>query len=336
QTEEFSAGGAQKEENLIRTREKKIGQDLSAKKKECEAFLSKSRRGYFEALTRAHVPFDIILDHSLTREGLSKYKTLVLPDATCLSDETAEIIKQYVADGGNLLGTYEAGFYDEIGNPSNKLMEVLGIASVEGAFPVTNGENYLQASTDHLGYKQGVMIERAPHVLKIRGTSDSKMLEQLLNPVEGDYLPLNGISSYPGVITHSYGKGKVAYFAEALGPFCNAGLIAAEDRVCKMLEELSGGFTLQVEAPRTVTVERFRQKDSNRVILHLVNNSVDGRPVREFLPALDIRIRVESSDQPRKVFALREGEKLESSYADGVLSIALPKLTQYEVIVLEY
>jgi hypothetical protein len=336
QFEEFSTGGVSKEENLIVERGEKHGLDLCARKRDCEQFLRSSHMGYFEALTRAHVPFDILLDPDITSEKLSNYKTLVLPDASCLSEEAAGAIRDFVAQGGNLLATFEAGLYDEDGQPSDVLMDVLGIQAVEGLFPVTNGENYLNANEDHLGFRKGSLIERAPYVLKIKANSDCKVWEHVLNPVTGDYLPLKGISPYPGLITRNLGKGKVAYFAEGLGHFCKAGLTAPEDRLTRMLHELSGGFAVEVDAPRTVSVECYRQKTRNRVILHLVNNTVDGRPVREFLPVHDIVIRLRSSEKPTKVYTLREGLEPVTAHLEGALSITIPTLSLYEVVVVEY
>lgn len=334
--EDFSGGGAKKEENLITEREAKHTQDLSSRKKACEKFLYDSRIGYFEALTRAHVPFNILLDPDITKEKLSRYKTLILPDASCLSAEDVQVIRDFVANGGNLLASFEAGMYDEIGNPSDALLDLLGIQEVEGLFPVTMGENYLSANEDHLGVKKGYMIARAPQVLKIKSGPDSTAWEQVFNPVEGDYLPLNGISEYPGLITHSFGKGKVAYFAEGLGPFCKAGLTDAEDRLTLMLRELSGGFAVEVDAPRTVSVECYSQEAQDRMIFHLVNNTIDGRPVREFLPVSDIKVHFRSTQEPSRVYALREGGKVQTAFENGRLTVSIPKLELYEVIVVEY
>lgn len=336
QYEEFSAGVSQKEENLIRERASQRSQDLSSRKRACEGFLRSSRIGYFNAMTSAHIPFDILLDSSINKEVLSKYKTLIMPDAFCLSAEDAAVIKDFVAGGGNLLASFEAGLYNEIGEPSDDLLDLLGIEKVDGMFPVTNGENYLHGSEDHLGFVKGCLIERAPYVLKIKPVADSKAFEQVLEPTDGDYLPLKGLSPYPGLITHSFGSGKVAYFAEAIGPFCEAGLLAPADRMCRMLNEMTGGFSVEVDAPRTVSVESYKQEGTDRVIIHLVNNTFDGRPVREFLPVSDLKLKIRSSKKPSKVFALREGQEVVSSYADGALSIGLPKLESYEVVVVEY
>ena len=335
--EEFSTGGAAtKEENLVLERDNKTAADLNAGKRNCEEFLSQSRVGFFEALTRAHVPFDIILDSDLTQHRLSKYRALVLPDAVCLTEEEVQAIRSFVRDGGCLLSTFEGGLYREDGEPSDLLFDVLGIDRVDGMFPVVNGENYLIANENHLGFRQRDLIERSPYALKIRTTASTRTLEQLLNPVDGCYLPLEGVSQYPGLITHSFGKGRVAYFAEALGVVCEAGLPAAEDRLCGVLRKLVGGFLVEVDAPRTVSVECRHQRLQRRVILHIVNNTVDGRPVRQFLPVNNVQLKLCSPDAPQSVVALSEGGSVESSYSQGVLCMTIPVLDVYEVLVIQY
>ena len=45
---------------------------------------------------------------------LNEVRTLILPDAECLSDPELDVIKQWVQDGGNLLFTQASGGFDEI------------------------------------------------------------------------------------------------------------------------------------------------------------------------------------------------------------------------------
>ena len=64
-----------------------------------------------QALIEAHIPFDLVFDEHLA--NLSKYKTLVLPDSECLSDQQLEYIRAFVAKGGGLVAIGQAGLYDE-------------------------------------------------------------------------------------------------------------------------------------------------------------------------------------------------------------------------------
>lgn len=327
------AGG--KEENLVFTRNNQVTKNLIEKKKACERVLGESMSGYFAALTRAHIQFDVLLDSGINKEKLSKYKVLILPDASCLTDESAKAIKEYVSEGGCLLGSFEAGMYDEIGGQSDALLDVFGIEKVEGMFPVAYGDNYLTANEDHLGIKSGNLIERAPYIMKVKAAKDASTPEQIMNPTDGAYLPLKGVSEYPGMILNSYGKGSTAYFAEAIGPFCHTGITSAEDRVCGVLRKLCGELSIEVSAPRTVSVETYSKEDNNSLIVHLVNNTVDGRPVRDFIAVDDISFSIKLASEPKSVSVLRENENISSSYKNGTLTVNIPKLTNYEMVVID-
>lgn len=64
-----------------------------------------------QALIQARVPFDLVFDEHLS--DLSRYKALVLPDTQCLSDSQLESVRSFVAAGGGLVATGQAGLYDQ-------------------------------------------------------------------------------------------------------------------------------------------------------------------------------------------------------------------------------
>ncbi|TAM82757.1 MAG: hypothetical protein EPN47_08885 [Acidobacteria bacterium] len=64
---------------------------------------------FTQALIQAMVPFDIIFDEHL--EDLSKYRTLILADQECLSDEQMDLIRKYVIKGGGLVATEQSSLY---------------------------------------------------------------------------------------------------------------------------------------------------------------------------------------------------------------------------------
>jgi len=66
--------------------------------------------------------FDIVIfgdnefyPYTPTLEELSKYKALILPNATCLSDMQVDLLLDYVNQGGVLIGVGKIGIYDEDG-----------------------------------------------------------------------------------------------------------------------------------------------------------------------------------------------------------------------------
>jgi hypothetical protein len=330
------ASGPGKEQNLIFTQELRKAGNLSARKAECEKLLEDACQGYFEVLTRRHIPFDIVLDQDLTSAKLARYKALVLPDGACLSPASAKAIREFVANGGSLLASFEAGFYDERGEPTPALLDLLGIATLEGAFPVATGDNYLEAMAGHWGFKTGTLLERGPHALKVKAREGVQTPERFQEAMERPYEALKGLSPYPAALVSTAGKGKVIYFPEAMGEFYGRlRMPTAEERIAGALEELVGTPALEISAPKTVSVDVYRKKGARTMVLHLVNTTTDGQPATEVLPVFAITIRLRMEHPPAKVKALRENKRLKTSYAGGVLEIRVPQLQMYEVIAIE-
>jgi len=92
---------------------------------------------------------------------------------------------------------------------------------------------------------------------------------------------------------------------------------------------------MKVDAPRTVSVDAYRLKGTNRIAVHIVNNTIDGHPVGEFYPVFDVAFRIRTGAGPAKARALRENAKIGVSSKDGWTDVRLPKLTLYEVIVID-
>jgi len=56
-----------------------------------------------------HIPFDLIPEAALTPERLARYSVVLLPGITCMSDDHAAILREYVRAGGGLLASGDVG-----------------------------------------------------------------------------------------------------------------------------------------------------------------------------------------------------------------------------------
>ncbi|MDD2486517.1 MAG: beta-galactosidase trimerization domain-containing protein [bacterium] len=333
----YVTAGSGEEKNLGVESSAKSIKTWSQRKIECEEMLRCSYTGYFQALTRAHIQFDILLDQNLTVENLSTYKTVVLPDAACLDYEAVLALKEFVSKGGNLVCSFEAGQYDAEGDYSQELFELLGIEQIEGAFPVVRGENYEKVISDYVGFKAGDLIERAEYALKVKAVQGAETPMLFMNAIKGFYVPLQGVSSCPALIISSYGQGKVAYFPEALGHFYGVtGMPNAEDRIAGTVKSLISNPMLEIRAPGTISLEAYRQSRQDRIVLHLVNNTVDGRPARHRLPVTDISISVNLDRNPQEVYTLRENKGIEWRMDGSRLEIHIPVIDLYEIVSIEF
>lgn len=72
-----------------------------------------SKKALFEAMQRSHTPFDYVyLTKERTADDLKKYKVLFYPHAAVMSEERADLLKKYVADGGTLVVGCRSGYKD--------------------------------------------------------------------------------------------------------------------------------------------------------------------------------------------------------------------------------
>jgi hypothetical protein len=331
--EQLSSG---KEQNLIVGQKGEKIIDWTARKSLCEELVNSAYRGYFHALTRGHVLFDILLDGQITEEKLAHYKTIVLPDVACLSSSDAETLKRFISQGGTLLASFEAGFYDEKGAFTDQLFDLLGIEKVEDIFPVMMGENYSQFTNPLWSWNEGSRIERGSYALKVQPRPDVQSPAVFHEPINSFYAPLTSLSKFPAMLIHSFGRGKVIYYPEAVGHFYSEiGMLSCQQRIIQAVEYLRGPSVIELDAPASVNLEVFRQPASNRLLIHLVNGSIDRRPVSHFFPIRNLQLTLHLDSKPRRIFALRENMDLKIHETGKGLVIENINLLLYDVIVVE-
>lgn len=71
--------------------------------------------GFYQALVEARLPFEFISDQVMTADALKRFKLVILANATYLSDEQCQAIRDYVAAGGSVVAAHQTSLYDEKG-----------------------------------------------------------------------------------------------------------------------------------------------------------------------------------------------------------------------------
>ncbi len=189
---------------------------------------------------------------------------------------------------------------------------------------------------DHWGIAKGRLLERASQALKVKAADGVETPSRFLEPLDRPYVPMKGLSEFPALLTHRFGQGKVIYFPEAMGAFIGESKMpSAEMRIVKAMGQLLADPIMTVDAPKTVAVDAYRFKGTSRFAVHLVNNTIDSHPVGEFLPVFDVAFKIRTGAAPIKTIALRENGKIDASYRDGWTEVRIPKLSIYEVVVIE-
>ena len=334
--------GSGKEENLIgdfAPARKPTRADLTACRTASAKVLNGEHNGCLDAFNYGHVPVRVLWDEHLIPAKLKGVKTLVLPNAACLSSDQIVAIRRFVEAGGGLVATFESGAYDESGNPAKRRdwLRFLGIERIEGAFVPSRVEDYLTIVGETLPrFPNGMVLPRPVNGLKVKPARDARTLALFNNPIGQAYLPPKGISNWPAVLLSKRGRGRVVYAAAALFESFNLFHIADHKNLARSLVQLAAGPAgLQVEtsAPGALAIEARSQK--GRLLIHLINATAEmKRPMERIVPLHDVELSVRARGV-RRVRALRAQRTLPFSAAKGRVAIRVPEIAEYEVLLLE-
>ena len=310
-------------------------------------------RGFEQALAEHHIPFDIISDSKLNEHGLSRYQTVILPTAACMSESAAESLRMFVKRGGNVIATFETSLFDPDGNKrDNFLLSDLFHASYIGSESVMGEEDgvYKQAYMNISNKNHPILnelgntrvIPAAGQYCKVEAGPDANVLLTLSAAFrvfpEGMSYTLKPDTGNPMLVVseHSSG-GKVVYFQGQPDTsflrvaYPDLGLLMV-DAVKWTLEEQ---MPLFADAPTTLYVS-LRQQDGRRMV-HLINLTGGRRMFYKLaeLHDINIGIREDESFFPQRAYLLSDRKPIEITSKDGFIIAQVPRVTDYDVLVFE-
>jgi len=329
-----------KEQGLVMERAQLVLRaGLAEQRKASATILDNEYTGCLDALTFSHVPARVLWDEHIAPKQLKTIRTLLLPNTACLSCEQIRTITQYVKNGGNLIATFESGFYDEWGRPAKRpeWLKLLGIERVEGAFEPSRSEEYWTVVGDALpGFPKNTLLPRTLNGLKVRAMRGKQELVRFNNTLGQMYTNLKGLSPYPAVIYSPFGRGRVIYVAAPLFESFNMFHLADFRLLTRALLDLAAGKTgLQVEckAPGSLALELRRRPGELQV--HLINVTADmKRPMETIIRLFNVWVAV-SAAKVKRVYCLRTGKELSYQRVGNKVAFTVPEIKDYEVVVLE-
>ncbi|MGH9470524.1 MAG: beta-galactosidase trimerization domain-containing protein, partial [Terriglobia bacterium] len=296
-------------------------------------------QGLADALDSARTPFDVIDDMALEREDLSPYKLIVLPNIACMSSRTAGRLREYAERGGSLLATLETSLYDETGvrRPDFALGDVLGVTGarkIRGpkrwdlVKPVTSG-----GLLEHLVRE----VMPSPIYFVPVATRGSRPVLMFMEPLKGPYQGMPKISVNPALLTNGYGSGKAVYASGDLGSTLHNYHMAEYLQIVENAVRQLGSPLITVEnGPRSMEISLRSQERGRRLLLHLINFTGEMvRPIRRVMPLEDIRVTLRLAGPVSRIFTLVNPRELRPIHGEGQLQVVLPRIDEYEVIVLE-
>ncbi|WP_157895495.1 alpha-amylase family protein [Rhizobium sp. LCM 4573] len=241
-------------------------------------------RGAYRALVDAGIAFDTIHDlragEADFAEAHSRYETIILAGAGCMSQAEATSLDAFVEAGGTLLMIGDAASYDETGEPlpQNRLNS-RPFTKVEEVLEEMRG-GYVRTSpgTRTLGgLDSDLILLDGPYrrVIPKPGarTLYSVLLPQRFGPPELCYPDPELDTDLPGVLLAGHGKGQAIYI-----PW-NVDMLYHEHGLLEhraLLAQLALKFApakISLSAPRRLEMTVQRHRESGDLVVHLVNYS---------------------------------------------------------------
>ena len=296
--------------------------------------------GLAEALVRSHTPFDVIDDESLARERLERYALIVLPNVACMSAQVADRLRSYVQAGGNLVATFETSLYDETGvrREDFALADIFGVHDGKRIVGPKRWD-FMQAAAGAPDLLPGFRRQLIPAMiyhLRVRGGQGQTAL-YFTRPLAGQYDGVPEVSEDPAVVLHRAGKGRAVYVAGDLGNSIQ-GFHMSEHLalVGNLVRELAPAPVRLENAPGSVEVVLRSQENGRRRLVHLLNFTGEmTRPIQRIVPLTNIAVELEGVAPARSVRALVANRTLDFRRRGGRIQVSLPRLDEYEVLVVE-
>ena len=306
-------------------------------------------RGIQLMLREAHIPFDIVEDGQIANleQKVKGYKLIILPEITYLKPEALRVLKEASQQGTHLIATNRTLF-----NSPETLRALFG-AKIEKKDNDGAG-NYLVPDDRSIfrSFKgQSMLFWKFNLGLYDLSGADRKLLPILAKGRPGPPEIIGGHDStgYYALGIKIHPNSKAALFPINLGRIYymhgyqeHKNLLL--DMIRHMLPEIAQNF--ETNAPARVetvwkkfiknTPENQLKNTSDGHILHLINlTGFSGNTYFEPLPVNDLQFRIRLAKKPQKVFTLTNHKPLNFTWKDGTVSVVLPRLAEFESIVME-
>jgi hypothetical protein len=269
-------------------------------------------QGVLHALLELHYSVDVMGEHKLM-ENLNQYPIVVIPEWHKLPNELHATLVSYVRDGGRLL---------VIGHESATLFkDYLGVTFVGD--PAETGA-FVKADNG-MAWMNGVWQKVNPTTARVTNERYSSQDRR-------------GKGECASTI-NQYGKGMIGAIYGPLGSVFNRSHYPI---IRKLLSENMKQLFPEpmVELNGSPCVDVSIRKKDNRLLIHLANTAgMQVSPqyaIIDFIPSLDqMELIVRIDKRPKRVWLVPEDYELKTHWADGKLSIIIPKLGIHSVVVIE-
>lgn len=279
-----------------------------------------SYRGFFRLLSEQHIPFTVSDNMDWLAAGANAF------DVVITNGEVAPELDRFVREGGHLLvaGARHPG----LGLPE----AVRRWSNTRSAYVrIHDHQLFPSLAETNVAFLDGEYLELPSSV----ESALTLIPPAMFGPPELVWSDKEETSK-PALVVQSYGDGEFAYVPWDIGGLyyrhsstAHSGMMA--DLIDHLLPQ---GRQLRTSAHPLVEMTLMEQPEHDRTLLHLINLS--GHSQTGYFDPIPMEgIEVELVGDFDKAHARTLGRDIPVRFAEGVTHLTLPRLDDYEVIVLE-
>jgi hypothetical protein len=244
--------------------------------------------GAARILREAHIPYGVVTNATL--DQLKDYRAVVVPNVLEMTAEQAAVFRNFVEQGGVMYASGPSSL-DRFAGPRFLLEDVLGVRYKGN---LGTRVTYLTAKDEEMKkviWPQNEVIFPG-RMVQVEALAGAEVLATVTLPyvdpetirVIGSHFaqiisdpPAEEPGTDPGLVIHTYGRGKAIWAAAPIESASNA--VNARLLVWLLKRVLSGPYHFEVETHPTVEMTLFHQPEKGRLLAGLLNMPQDLPPV---------------------------------------------------------
>ncbi|HEX6224171.1 MAG TPA: hypothetical protein VFZ52_07160, partial [Chryseolinea sp.] len=306
-------------------------------------------RGIQLMLKEAHLQYDIVEDGQIENleEKLAKYKLIILPEITNLSDKAVDVIKRICRQGTNLIATNKS-----FSRNPDVLLELFGAKIVNGDHP-GNGY-YLKPEEKKLFTRfegQTLLFWKFNLGLYDFSAADSSFLPIYTpgRPGPPEIIGGHEPSGYKALAIKNHGASKAAILPINLGKlYFLHGYEQHKNILLDVIDFLypEASTLVETNAHERVEVilqsfvknvpENISKTEPDGMIVHLVNlTGFSGNTYFSSLPLRDLNFTIKTDFEPKKLWGMVDDAPIDFTWSEGVVKFSVKKLEDFEGVVME-
>ncbi len=292
--------------------------------------------GFYEALTRSQIPFDVLDDGSLASGIDARYELLILGACVAMSDAAAAGVRRFVERGGSVIATWDAGSRTETGErrATPALADVFGLRALGPVYGPTVIDYVRLEPRKFLA--RGIEAEALPCPKLSRAIDPApgaSVLARYFGRMPGRYCRLPDVLPDAFAVERRVGKGRAIFIAGNLGEHYNAYAFDDHRRMIANAVRACATPAVTVEGAGEFLEVSWRRAANGDHVLHLLNHAGGERPYERVLPLAGLKFRVRVPGKVKSVRAAKSKKRIAFRRRAGEICFALDMAGEYEMIV---